>query len=100
MSHYMSLEDIEDSVKNLGHKEVAGVIYRLRKRVDGYKELHYEETGTLVGEMAKILDLNALQTGRLQVLTHQANERLKQALKEFDKDSSAIHPLDRIEGDG
>lgn len=78
-----------------GRSDAADAFISLRKRVRKYQEVREEEAGTLIAEMAAELDLNALQTGRLQMLVHESNERTKEAIRKVDAQSPALHPLDR-----
>ncbi len=90
-------DQLKEDFRKLPRAAAADVYVTMRKRLVKYRELHNREEGKLVAELAADLDLNALQTGRLQMMVRHSNERLKEAIREYDANSPALHPAERVE---
>lgn len=86
---------LRESFLALSSDEQGQVYTRLRRRIIRYGKMTDEESGKVVTEMCENLDLNAMQTGRLQMIVRNSNERVRQAIRELDAQSPALHPLDR-----
>jgi hypothetical protein len=99
-----NIEDREDKLRRdfiqlvkTSPNDAAAVFLTLRRRLRKFRDLQDDYNGELIGQLAKELDLNALQTGRLQAMVRTTNERLKEAIRKVDADSPALHPLDRTD---
>ncbi len=90
-------DGLRDHFLTLSPREQGQAYSRLRRRIIQYRELHNREEGKIVAELAANLDLNALQTGRLQMIVRDSNKRLKEAIREYDANSPALHPAERVE---
>ncbi len=90
-------DELREDFHKLTRNAAADVYITMRKRLIKYRELHNREEGKIVAELAANLDLNALQTGRLQMIVRDSNKRLKEAIREYDANSPALHPVDRDE---
>lgn len=78
-----------------GRNDAADVMITWRRRALAYRNMSLENEGELIANMARELELNEIQTARLQMMVRQANKRLKAAIKKQDPESRALHPLDR-----
>lgn len=90
----LSEKEREDRLREdflmLSPEEQGEVYVRLRRRILKYREMQDEEVGKAVAEIAANLDLNALQTGRLQLIVRGSNDRLRKAIREYDANSPAL----------
>lgn len=88
-------ENLRRDFLNLLPKDAADVFFTMRKRARKYRDITDFERGILAAKLAAELDSTEAQKGRLQMLTHEAGERVLQGIREYDKNSPALHPLDR-----
>lgn len=90
-------EAVRAAFLKLSRNEAADAYMKQRERIRRYTDIQEGEAGFFLAQIADSLDLNEAQTKRLQAISHETSQRVIQAIRDYDKNSPALHPLDVVE---